>query len=70
MSDQQKKPSCICVLHDTFLYKGGGERLVTMMAQALRADLASGFFDPGSLDPRELGFDGRLIPVTTPIFKK
>ena len=60
----------ICILHDTFLYKGGGERLITMMARALDADLAAGFFDPGSLDPRELGFKGKLISVTDPIFKK
>jgi hypothetical protein len=29
------------VLHDTFLYKGGGERLVLMIANVLEADIAS-----------------------------
>ena len=31
------------ILHDTFLYRGGGERLVLMMANTLDADIASGF---------------------------
>ena len=44
------------VLHDTFLYKGGGERLVLMIANSLEADIASGFFSPGSYDLREQGF--------------
>ena len=34
----------IVVLHDAFLYRGGGERLVTLMAKVLDADLISGFF--------------------------
>lgn len=41
------------ILHDTFLYRGGGERLVIMMANSLDADIASGFFSPGSYDLRE-----------------
>jgi len=44
------------VLHDTFLYKGGGERLILMIANALEADIASGFFSPGSYDLRAQGF--------------
>ena len=64
-----KKPK-IAILHDAFLYRGGGERLVTLMAQALRADLVSGFFSEGSFDPRELGFTGRMISLGTPVFAK
>ncbi|MCB9806643.1 hypothetical protein H6768_01875 [Candidatus Peribacteria bacterium] len=44
------------VLHDTFLYRGGGERLVLMIANAVDADIASGFFSPGSYNLREQGF--------------
>lgn len=62
--------STICILHDTFLYKGGGERLILMMAKALKADIASGFFDPGSFDLRKEGFEGKMIPVSSPVFKK
>ena len=40
---QNKKPK-IAILHDAFLYRGGGERLVSLMAKALDADLVSGFF--------------------------
>ncbi|MBS9784281.1 glycosyltransferase [Candidatus Gracilibacteria bacterium] len=60
----------ILVLHDAFLYRGGGERLVTLMAKELNADLASGFFSEGSFNPRELGFEGKLISLGKPVFMK
>ncbi|NRH20778.1 glycosyltransferase [Candidatus Gracilibacteria bacterium] len=64
-----KKPR-IAILHDAFLYRGGGERLVTLMAKALDADLVSGFFSEGSFDPRELGFTGKMIALGKPVFAK
>jgi hypothetical protein len=64
-----KKPK-IAIIHDAFLYRGGGERLVTLMAQALDADLISGFFSDGSFDPRELGFEGKMIALGQPVFAK
>ncbi len=64
-----KKPK-IAILHDAFLYRGGGERLVTLMAKALGADLISGFFSDGSFDPRELGFTGKMIALGKPVFAK
>ncbi|MDD3301979.1 MAG: glycosyltransferase [Candidatus Gracilibacteria bacterium] len=60
----------IVILHDTFLYKGGGERLIIMMGKALKADIASGFFSHGSFDLRKEGFKGKMIPVSSEIFKK
>lgn len=60
----------IVVLHDSFLYRGGGERLVTLMAKALDADLIAGFFSEGSFDPRELGFTGKMIALGKPVFAK
>ena len=60
----------IAILHDAFLYRGGGERLVTLMAKALDADLVSGFFSEGSFDPRELGFSGKMIALGKPVFAK
>lgn len=60
----------IAILHDAFLYRGGGERLVTLMAKALDADLVSGFFSDGSFDPRELGFTGKMIALGKPVFAK
>ena len=60
----------IAILHDAFLYRGGGERLVTLMAKSLGADLISGFFSDGSFDPRELGFEGAVIPLGKPVFMK
>jgi len=58
------------ILHDTFLYKWGGERLILMMAKALWSDLASGFFSRGSFDLRKEWFEGRMIPVSSEIFRK
>ena len=60
----------IAILHDAFLYRGGGERLVTLMAKSLGADLISGFFSSGSFDLRELGFEGKVIPLGRPVFMK
>ncbi len=60
----------IAILHDAFLYRGGGERLVTLMAKSLGADLISGFFSEGSFDPRVLGFEGRMIALGKPFFAK
>ena len=60
----------IAVLHDAFLYRGGGERLVTLMAKTLDADLISGFFSEWSFVPEELGFSGQKIALGKPVFKK
>jgi hypothetical protein len=40
------------------------------MAKSLGADLVSGFFSEGSFDPRELGFEGRMISLGRPVFAK
>ena len=60
----------IIILHDTFLYKWGGERLILMMAKTLKADLASGFFSKGSFDLRKEWFKGKMISVSSEIFAK
>lgn len=58
------------ILHDTFLYKWGWERLILMMAKALKADLASGFFSSWSFDLRKEWFEWKMISLTDEIFKK
>lgn len=58
------------IMHDTFLYKWGWERLIMMMWKALNADIASGFFDKNSFNLRENGFKWKMIEVSSPIFKK
>ncbi len=60
----------IIILHDTFLYKGWGERLILMIAKALNADLASGFFSDWSFDLRKEWFKWKMISVSSEIFKK
>jgi glycosyltransferase involved in cell wall biosynthesis len=60
----------IAIIHDAFLYRGGGERLVTLMAKSLGADIISGFFSEGSFDPHELGFEGNMIALGRPVFTK
>ena len=52
MINIQKK---ILILHDYFLYKGGGERLVISLAKNLGADIATAFIAKDAFDPRENG---------------
>ena len=58
------------ILHDTFLYKWGWERLILMMWKALWADIASWFFSTGSFDLRKEWFTGKMIPVSWEVFTK
>ena len=58
------------ILHDTFLYKWGWERLIMMMWKSLDADIASWFFDENSFDLRKNGFNWKMIEISSPIFKK
>lgn len=60
----------IAVIHDAFLYRWGGERLVTLLAKSLDADLISGFFSEWSFNPRTLGFTGNIIALGNPVYKK
>jgi len=60
----------IIIVHDTFLYKWGWERLVLMMWNALDADIASWFFSKASFDLRESWFKWQIIPISSEIFKK
>jgi glycosyltransferase involved in cell wall biosynthesis len=48
-------PKKVLIVHDMFLYRGGGERLVLLMARALDADIVTGFYDAGCYDPESLG---------------
>ncbi len=65
MSDKK-----ILILHDTFLYKGWGERLILMMWKALKSDIASGFFSQWSFDLRKEWFQWKMIPVSSEVFTK
>lgn len=58
----------IAVFHDHFMYRWWWERLITLLAKSINADLISGFFDIGSLDPREVGFEWKIIEITKPGF--
>lgn len=64
------KKKNIIILHDTFLYKWGWERLIMMMGKILSSDIASGFFSQGSFDLRSEWFTGKMIPVSSEIFAK
>lgn len=41
-----------------------------MMAKTLKSDIASGFFSAGSFDLRKEWFEGKMIALTSEIFKK
>lgn len=60
----------VIILHDTFLYKWGWERLIFMMAKILDADIASWFFSEWSFDLRKEWFQWKMIEVSSEIFKK
>lgn len=45
----------ILILHDYFLYRGGGERLVISLARGLKADVATAFVAHEAFDPRVYG---------------
>lgn len=65
-----KRKKKVIILHDTFLYKWWWERLVMMMWKVLKSDIASGFFSIGSFDLRSEWFEGKMISVSSEIFKK
>ena len=65
-----QKDEKIIILHDTFLYKWWGERLILMMWKTLKADIASWFFSSWSFDLRKEGFVGKIIPLGSEVFKK
>ena len=60
----------ILILHDTFLYKWGWERLILMIAKALDADIASGFFSRWSFNLRDEWFKWKMIEISSETFKK
>jgi len=60
----------IIILHDTFLYKWWGERLILMMAKLLHADLASWFFSAGSFDLEKEGFKWKKYALSNEVFAK
>jgi glycosyltransferase involved in cell wall biosynthesis len=45
----------VLILHDYFLYRGGGERLIISLAKGLKADIATAFIAKDAFDPREHG---------------
>ena len=51
-----QKPK-ILILHDYFVYKGGGERLIISLAKNLGADIATAFIAKDSFDPRAQGIN-------------
>ncbi len=52
MTESQSK---IIILHDYFLYRGGGERLIISLAKGLNADIATAFIAKDAFDPRTEG---------------
>ena len=57
------------ILHDTFLYKWGWERLIIMMQKALQSDLATWFVSKWSFDLKKEWVSGKIIEVSSEIFK-
>ncbi len=64
------KENKVIILHDTFLYKWGWERLMIMMQKALQCDLATGFMSKWGFDLREQWVSKKIIEVSSEIFAK
>ncbi len=64
------KKNKIIILHDTFLYKWGWERLMIMMQKALNCDLATWFVSKGSFDLKKEWVSGKIYEISSEIFKK
>ncbi len=60
----------ILILHDTFLYKWWGERLIIMIWKILKTDIASGFFSKWSFDLKKEWFKGKRISLSSEILTK
>ena len=57
------------ILHDTFLYKWGWERLMIMMQKALNCDLATWFVSKWSFDLKSEWVNKKIIEISSEIFK-
>lgn len=57
------------ILHDTFLYKWGWERLIIMMQKALWCDLATWFVSAWSFDLKKEWVSWKIFEVSSEIFK-
>ena len=58
------------ILHDTFLYKWGWERLMIMMQKALNCDLATWFISNWSFDLKAEWVNWKIYEISSEIFKK
>jgi len=58
------------ILHDTFLYKWGWERLMIMMQKALQCDLATWFVSKWSFDLKSEWVNKKIIEISSEIFTK
>ncbi len=57
------------IFHDTFLMKGGAERMNIEIAKSLNADIATAIWSPDCYDARSMGFTWKIIQ-TCPNFRK
>jgi hypothetical protein len=57
------------IVHDTFLMKGGAERMNIEIAKILSADIATTVWKSDCYDARAMGFEGKIIEIL-PSFRK
>ncbi len=58
------------IIHDTFLYKWGWERLMIMMQKALNCDLATWFVSKWSFDLKKEWINQKIFEISSEIFTK
>lgn len=64
------KKNRIIILHDTFLYKWGWERLIILMAKILNSNLATWFFAKWWFDLKDFSFKWKLIECSREVKNK
>ena len=55
------------LFHDTFLMRGGAERMNLIIADILKSDIATACVSPESFDPAK---KGRKVFITNPDFQR
>lgn len=69
MQKNSQNPQKTLLVHDTFLMKGGAERMNLYIAKILDADIATAIWHQNCYNPHEMGFSGKIFELN-PNFRR
>lgn len=69
MQKNSQNPQKTLLIHDTFLMKGGAERMNLYIAKILNADIATAIWHQNCYNPREMDFSGQIFELN-PHFRR